>query len=130
MQIRDSGFTTAELLISLFVVALAFFTSYQLYGVIVRDGADSQERAIASNLAYEQLTKYTTAVGDLCVANNSPTPAPEIPANTRLRSPTISASISCPYGTTSKVSKIAVKVTYGSADNIKEVNHATYVAKD
>lgn len=117
------GFSAAELLIALFIGAAFILTSYQLYSIVVQDGSDSRTQAVASNVAYEQLRFYSPQTTNPC-SNVTVSPTPTIPDSARLSHASIAVAISCPYGTTSGISKVQVTVTYGIPAT--EVVHAIF----
>src|SRR5688572_3398380 len=115
MKNRQSGFSAVELLITLFIAAAFIGTASQLYIVIVKDGGAARMRAKASNIAYDNLRRYAPQATNPCTAF-TPTPTPSIPTGS-LASATITVTTSCPYapsGGVVPVTKIEVKVTYGT----------------
>lgn len=120
----ESGFSAVELLITLFVAVAFIATGYQLYSIIINDGGEARARAKASNIAYDNLRRYTPQATDPCTVF-TPTPAPSIPAGSGLSNATITVTISCPYTTALNLTKVEVSVKYGSPQ--KEVVHAIYV---
>lgn len=121
---RLSGFSAIELLITLFIAAAFLATGYQLYSVVLKSGVTSRSRALASNIAYDALRRYSAQATNPCTAL-TPTPLPTIPANSGITNAAITVTFSCPYGTTSPTSKLQVTVTYGSSGG--EVDHALLV---
>ncbi len=98
----SKGFSTIELLVTLFIAAAFLVSGYQLYSVIIKDGGETRQQAIASNKAYEYLQKYkahTTLIKSTCEphtvtnAADGENMAPTIPglSNTELE-----ITISCP----------------------------------
>jgi Tfp pilus assembly protein PilE len=122
----QGGFSAVELLITLFVAAAFVATGYQLYSVIISDGAAARLRAKADNIAYEALRRYSEQATFPCSVV-TPSPAPSIPAGSNLPNATMSVSITCPYGTTSTTSRIEAVVNYGTPQ--EEVAHASYVSQ-
>ena len=61
---KDGGFTTVELLVTLFIAAAFLMSGYQLYSMIIRDGGEARARAKASNVAYEYLQKEKAVIND------------------------------------------------------------------
>lgn len=120
-----SGFTTVELLITLFVAAVFLIAGFQLYDVIIRDSGETRAESRASNVAYDYLRRYSSSSSNPCSAQ---TPLSSQPIDIDgLSDVTVSVSITCPYsasGTTS-LSKIEVLLNYN--DPQKSVRHATYV---
>ena len=127
MSQRDNqaGFSAAELLVTLFIGALLTAAAYQLYAIVTRDSEEARTRAIASNIAYLNLRTYSAKATVPCSQQLDPTPIPSIPPNSGLQDgSTIDVDITCPYGTSSTMSKVWVKVSYGTPK--KEVEHATF----
>lgn len=123
----ETGFTTVELLITLFVAAAFIFSGYQLYSTIMKNAADSRNRSVASNIAYDNLRKISAQTSQPCVArsNAALSTSFEMPPNSNLPTPVaISGAIDCPFGTSDPMSRVTVTVTY---DNPQEsVTHAIY----
>lgn len=63
MQQKAAGFTTIELLITLFVGFAFIATFFQLFTIIDQSVAESRRQATASNLAYSNLRKFSTRPG-------------------------------------------------------------------
>lgn len=120
----QSGFSAVELLITLFIAVAFLGTGYQLYSIIINDGGASRQRARASNIAYDNLRRYTPQATNPCSVF-TPSPTPSIPAGSGLSNASVTVTASCPYTTTSSVTKIQVSVKYGSPQ--QEVLHALYV---
>lgn len=124
---KKSGFTTVELMVALFIGVLFITAGYQLYMILLKDGAESRDRALASSLASSQLDKKAATT-----AACSPTPVVEnipVPAETKLIEPSISSSTSWPYGCSGAVTmkRIEITVSYGEPDKRSEVKHARLV---
>lgn len=122
----QTGFSAIELLITIFVAAAFLAAGYQLYAAVMRNGADTRFQTTASNIAYGYMRQYSSQATNPCTVF-SPTPAPTIPSGTTLPSASITANITCPFGTTSGTSLITVTIAYGSTNPQKQVKHATYV---
>lgn len=120
----QAGFSAVELLITLFIAAAFVATGYQLYSVIIQDGAHAREQAKASNIAYDNLRRYSPQATSPCTAV-TPSPTPTIPSGSNLPSASISVVISCPYGTSVGISKITATVTYDNPQ--QRVVHALFV---
>lgn len=120
----QAGFSAIELLITLFVGAAFVATGYQLYSVIIQSSSDARFRSRASNIAYENLRKYSPQATNPCSVV-TPSPTPSVPSSSGLSSPTITVEFSCPFGTSSGTSQVKVTLTYGSPQ--QEVSHAIYV---
>lgn len=124
---REAGFSAIELLITLFIAAIFIATGYQLYSVVIKTGSEANQRAIASNIAYDNLRRYTPQATNPCTTV-TPSPTPTIPSNTGLPSPSITVTINCPYGIAGSggtVTKVQVSVKYATPQ--QEVLHAIYV---
>jgi Tfp pilus assembly protein PilV len=125
-----TGFSAIELLITIFVAAAFLAAGYQLYSAVLRYGADTRNQTTASNIAYDYLRRYSSQATNPCTVV-TPVPAPTIPTppagGVALPSPSITASITCPYGTANGTSLVSVTVTYGYTSPQKQVQHAVYV---
>lgn len=119
----QSGFSAVELLISLFIAVAFVGAGYQLYGVVIRDGSDAKLRARANDIAYDRLRIYSTQITSMCTAVPL---TPTLPTPSNLPNATISASITCPYGS-DPISKVSVTVSYGTPQ--QGVTHASFVKK-
>lgn len=122
---KQKGFSAVELLITLFIAAAFLGAAYQLYAVVINNGGEVRMRAKADNIAYQYLRNYSLQATSPC-SGVVPTPPPSIPPASNLPNATISASITCPYGTNSNTSKIEVIINYGTPQ--KEVTHAVFVS--
>lgn len=121
---QAEGFSAVELLITLFVAVAFLGTGYQLYSVIINDGGEARAQARASNIAYDNLRRYSPQATSPC-SLVTPTPTPTIPANSGLSNASISVTLTCPYTTTVAVTKVQAVVRYGTPQ--KEVTHAIYI---
>ena len=123
---NQQGFSVPELLLTLFIGAAFIATAYQLYGLIVRDGAASRQQAMASDLAKQILQKNTNdnnVVLSSCAASST------TPSTTNPGLPTpfsVSVAVTCPYGTSSSISLVTVTVNYAKTG----VTHASYASQD
>lgn len=112
---NQQGFSTVELLISLFIAAAFIGTGFQLFSVITKDSNEARLRSKASNIAYENLRRYSGTVGTQC----SPTPPSATPTPpSDLPNSSIQVTFSCPYGNSSKVTRVSVAVQYGQPQQI------------
>lgn len=122
----SKGFSTIELLVALFIGAAFIGVGYQLYAIVLRDGANARQQATASDLAYQILRQQSANAPPSCTTPGSTSLTP---ANPGLPTPfSVTVSTKCPYptsGTTGgMITNYTVKVTYGQ----KEVSHAMYAA--
>lgn len=122
----EAGFSAVELLITLFIAAVFVAGGYQLYSVVIQNGGEARARAKASNIAYENLRKYSPQATSPCSVV-TPSPAPSMPANSGLSNTILSVTFSCPYGTSSAVTKVSVSLRYNTPQ--QEVVHAIFVTK-
>lgn len=125
------GFSAIELLITLFIAAAFLVTGYQLYNMALKDGGQTRSQTKANNIAGVYLEKYKYTAVNPCAAstplsNASPT---EEDDTTGLSNVKISVDISCPYGTSSSISKVTVTVGYGNGTDHNTVKTASYVTK-
>lgn len=118
-----SGFTAVELLVTLFI-AVAFLTSgYQLYSVVIKDGGETRARSIAGYTTHDYLQRYKPDATNPCTVQN--------PLNnsvitvTGLSSVTVTVAISCPFSSTTSISKVLVTLKYNTPQ--QTVSDATYV---
>ena len=120
----SNGFTTVELLVTLFISALFLVSGYQLYDVIMKDGGNSRATARASNVAYDYLQRYKPTATNPCT-QQTPLTDQSITVDT-LSAVTITVAITCPYSsTTPSISKVSVTIKYNTPQ--KTINNATYV---
>jgi Tfp pilus assembly protein PilV len=123
-KVAQAGFSAVDLLITLFIAAAFIGTGTQLYSVIIQNSDEARMRAKASNIAYDNVRRYSASTTNPCSVV-SPSPTPSIPANSGLTSASISVTISCPYGAGMATSKVEAKVLYGTPQ--QEAVHAIYV---
>jgi len=120
---ESNGFTAVELLITLFIAAMFLASGFQLYSVVMKSGGETRVQANASNIMYEYLQRYKNTTSDLCTAQ---TPVTDQPVTvTGSASSTVTVVITCPYGITSPISKVAVSVKYGNPQ--QTVSEATFI---
>ena len=133
---KQSGFTTVELLVTLFVAAIFLMSGYQLYAMIIKNNGEASARAKATNVAYQYLQTYktdTTAVKNPCGVSSYHNPTGTNIDTSGLSNPSITISISCPYTTSTpaitSISKLTVTVSYIYAGITQQITNATYVNK-
>lgn len=115
----SEGFSTIELLISIFIAAAFITTGFQLFTVVIQDGTEARQRSRASNVAHENLRKYTGSVTAVC-SSRPGTVTPAAPSD--LPRASITVSFSCPYGPDSKTTRIEATVTYGTPQQTVKEN--------
>lgn len=127
---HHSGFSAIELLITIFVAAAFLAAGYQLYATIVRNGSTTRNQTTASNVAYDYMRRYSAQAVNPCVAstpvNNLTITDSTLPSSFLNLSPTITVTLSCPYGGTSGTTMVTSSVKYGLS-NPQTIQHATYV---
>ena len=129
---NQTGFSTVELLVSLFVAAIFLATGYELYSMIIHDGGESRAQARASNAAYEYLLKTkvnSNKIKNPCDSTKSESNINASAIASGLSNPKIDLVITCPnLAETPAISniKITLKYKYGSKD--KQVVYATYTS--
>lgn len=126
---KQSGFTTVELLVTLFVAAAFLIAGYQLFNIIIKDGGSARFQSIANNKAYDYLQQYKTKVAANTSCNN--------PTNYSLNTASISVAgisnvtvkvdITCPYSAITALSKITVTLKYGNPQ--QTIINSTYATK-
>lgn len=121
---KQSGFSAVELLITLFIAAAFIGTGYQLFSVVTQNGESARQKAKASNIAYDNLRRYSPQATNPCTAV-TPSPSPSIPSDSGLPNASISVSITCPYGTSVGLTKVTATVTYGNPQ--ESVVHVLFV---
>lgn len=122
---RIQGFTAVELLITLFVAAAFLIAGYQLFDVIIKDGADTRAESEASNIAYDYLRRYSDQATNPCVAT---TPVTNQAVDGQgLVDATISIAITCPQDDAPSLSKVEAVLVYNKP--AQTVRYATYVDK-
>lgn len=126
VRLYTAGFSAVELLITLFVAAAFIGTGYQLYTIIINNGAEARFRARASNIAYDNLRRYSPQATNPCTVF-TPSPTPSIPAGSGLPNPSITITITCPYGSVS-LTRVVVSVKYGNTTPQQEVVHGLFIA--
>ena len=132
-QLKQTGFTAVELLITLFIAAVFLFAGYQLYTQVIRDGRDADKTAKLSNEVYkrlrEALAQATAAQPSGCGTESSSTVSN---VNiTGVGNVTFLTAIKCPFGTVAPLTDmflITVTGTYVDTGVTKKVEHATYAS--
>lgn len=122
---NKSGFTAIELLVTLFIAAAFLVSGYQLYSLIIKDGGQTRSQSSASNLLYNYLQRYKGSATSPCTAQTPLTNAVPNPMPSNLVSVTVTVVISCPYGTSSPVSKVLATVNYNNPQ--QSLSNATFV---
>lgn len=110
--VRDQGFTTVELLISLFIAAAFIATGFQLFSVVTKDSNEAQLRATASGIVNTTIQEHTSGISATCTPqSDSPV---NIPASQLPQPATVTVTYSCPYGQSAKTTRVNAVVKYGT----------------
>lgn len=115
---RAQGFSTVELLISLFIAAAFIGTGFQLFSVVTKDSNKARLRASAASIANVTIQENMHNAGSPC----SPPPGSttiDIPT-AELPQATATITYNCPYGDSSKTTRINVAIKYGSPQETVE----------
>jgi len=121
---KQEGFTVVEVFVTLVIAAVLLMGAYQGYGLVISSSADSRNLAEASSISYESLRRNMGTAPAPCVASSF-SDSSRIPASSTLPKPrSMTVAISCPYGTSSRVSRVTVTLSYGSSGD--QVVHADY----
>lgn len=118
----QSGLTTVELLVTLFIAAIFLVAGYQLYTIVVKDSGETRAQANASNVAYDYLQRYKSTATNPCVVQTPMSDQPITVLN--LSNVTVTVAITCPYSSTNSISKITTTVKYNVPQQV--VTNATY----
>lgn len=124
---KQSGFTAVELLITLFVAAAFIIAGYQLFNLVIKDGATTRAESRAGNVASDYLRRYADAATNPCTAQTPLTNSPL--AVDSLSNVTITVAITCPKIGTTTVSKVEAVISYGTGVDTEYVRYATFVDK-
>jgi hypothetical protein len=122
---KQSGFSTVELMVSLFVAALFILSGSQLYSVVTNRVAESREMSEASSIGYEVLRKEGSVY---------PVGVPTCPGGTTSTIARTSATLNSLSVSlhqclvSSEVSLVRSTVTVSYSNPAKKVVHATYIA--
>lgn len=117
---QQQGFSTVELLISLFIAAAFIATGFQLFFVVIEDGNETRLRSRAGNVAYETLRRYSAS---------APIPCSTAPGTQTLSIPTSElpaaegeVTYSCPYGAGARTTRVNVSIEYGDKPELVEAS--------
>ncbi|NCU29408.1 hypothetical protein EOM60_02235 [Candidatus Saccharibacteria bacterium] len=128
MKQSDRGFSTVELVVTLFVATMFIFSGYQLFGVITARSGESRQLSLASNIGYEVLrSKGEVGIGSIttpCSGSVTSIPVTDV-STTTLPSAAVSMTKCKPYSDLSVI-KVTSIVEYGDTTPKKKVVHATY----
>lgn len=126
-KLKQAGFTTVELLITLFVAAAFLAAGFQLYNIIIQDSGETRAESRASNVAYRVMRTHSDLSANPCAAS---TPLSNSSSEEEgLSDVLITVNITCPYTAsgTSSLSKVEVILRYNNPQ--KTIRHVTFVDK-
>lgn len=119
------GFTTVELMVTLFAAVLFLLSGYQLYDLVNSRSLRSSEMSEASNIAYEVLRKEGSEYSG--ISNSCTYPANQNISRPNLKLKNVSITLSrCKPFAGSSLIQVTSKIRYGNPQ--REVVHATYIA--
>lgn len=125
MKKNLKAFTIAELLVTLFIAVIFVTAGYQLFTAVIADSGNARAEARAANVANDYLRRYADTVSKPCAASNPLTDS-SITVD-YISSVLVSVAITCPYASTTSVSKVTVTVKYNTPQ--AQVIYATLVNK-
>lgn len=122
-----TGFSTVELLISLFIAAAFIATAFQLFFVVTEDSNDARRRAQAGSIVSQALKENASKVNDVC----SPTPPlSSSPGPDDFPNSLLMITYSCPYGVQSKTTRVTASLSYDhESTNFKTVQGSLDVSR-
>ncbi len=130
----SAGFSTVELLITLFVAAAFVGAFYQLFVSTSQDSIDTKRYAIANSLAYSNLNQYQSKPSGMASCSSGYTYEPSgFPTTGSVNglpgsvTQTVIASYPFTCSKNNDVIKIESSVAYGPSSQRITVTHATYV---
>lgn len=121
---RAEGFTVVELLVTLFITVAFLAIGHQLYATIMTKSGEAQQRAKASNLAYQYLRTKSDSTTSPCVPGVNPNNQTVTSPPEGLSQVRVTVTTTCPNSALPQLSKIVATVTYGS--DAREVTHALF----
>lgn len=119
------GFTTVELMVTLFVAVLFILSGFQLYDMVNSRSSVVRETAEANGVAYEVLRKEGSEYR--AITNSCDSPVTESVARSGLKISNLSIKLNrCKPYPDSQMIQVTAVVKFG--DPQREVAHAAYVA--
>lgn len=124
---HSNGFTAIELLVTLFVAALALASGYQLYAAVINQDSKTRLEAETGLLAHSEVKKHNSSATTPCTPQT-------LKSNTLVNITESSAGavtgrmtvlLDCPNLSLPNLSRVTVKITYGTP--AKTVTHASYI---
>ena len=109
---KEQGFSTVELLISLFIAAAFIATGFQLFSAVTNNSNEARLRSKAATIANEHLQKRAAAAPVPCVVQ-SPATNVAIPTSD-LPQANYDVTYTCPYGAGARTTRVTIIVEYGN----------------
>lgn len=134
---KEDGFSAVELLATLLIGSIMILAFYQIYVVITQGNATAKREAVASDIAYSNLRKYTVRPSFTCDTNtdlvaNANAPGQVLSTTTTATHPDLpgpvveSVRVFAPRGCDAAYPvKIESRIEFGTP--AKRVIHATYI---
>ena len=125
------GFTTVELIVTLFVAAMFVASGYQLYSITNTRSSEARMMSEASNVAYEVLRREGSyiATSSACTSSMTSGVSRSISRSVpTLTNPSI-VLYRCVPVAGSPLLRVAVRIQYGASDARREMFHATYISR-
>lgn len=115
---KQEGFTTVELLISLFIAAAFIATGFQLFSIVTKDSSEARLRAKAASIINTTIQERSSLAPSPC--GTPPAPSALTIPTTDLPQASGTVTFSCPYGPSSTTTRIKVVVNYGQPQKTVE----------
>lgn len=117
---KQAGFSTVELLVTLFVAAAFIMAGYQLYSLVINDGGAARAHSKASTVAQDYLNRYKSLVSATCSASQ---PLVDLPVSVNgLSDVKVSVDITCPNNQVTAISLVTVTVKYNDPEKTAVVS--------
>lgn len=117
------GFTAVELLVTLFVAALALAAGYQLYSAVIKEDGNSRTEAAVGIRATEKVRSNLNGATTPCTPS---TPVSNVSSYLRDIGPIkTTVAISCPNLNLPNLSQITTTILYGAPE--KTVVRSSYI---
>jgi len=118
--VNKTGFTTVELLITLFVASAFLISGYLLSSIVVSESGDMRANLRATAVARKYANQYQPAVGTTCVAS-TPLDNQSVTAS-GIADVKVTVTVSCPNSAVPNISRVSSLVRYND-------NKSTYVVE-
>lgn len=121
------GFTAIELLVTLFVAALALATGYQLYAAVINQDSKTRLEAEVGLLAHSEIKKHNSSATTPCTPKTimSNTSVVITQSSVDAIAGKMTVLLDCPNISLPNLTRITVTIAYGSPE--RSVKHASYI---